>query len=586
MIPCIPPNAPFDARRRAWLNGWLAGLFADAGMAPNPTPAAPAVELKPLLIMYGSQSGSAEGLASRLGKQARGKGFEARVLELNTFAKIDLTGEENLVIITSTWGEGDPPDNAVEFWEFIKADAAPNLANLRYSVLALGDSSYSEFCGAGKNFDERLAALGASRFHPRVDCDVDYEEPAEAWITTMWEKLGEAAGATDSGSSEASTPAPAGPRFNKKNPFPAKLLTNRLLNKPGSAKDTRHFEISLTGSDLTYDVGDALGVMPQNCPDLVSDIIKALGTTPGTKVPLPGGGETDLRTALRATYAITQPSQEFLQAVAAKSGDEELTRLLNPDLKSELNQWLWGREVIDLLLAYPSAKFEPAEFVGLMRRLQARLYSISSSPKAHPGEVHLTVAAVRYESHGRVRKGVCSTFLADRVDLNATEVGVYVQTSHGFRVPENGDTPMIMVGPGTGIAPFRAFLEERKATQAQGGNWLFFGDQRQEFDFMYQDELEAFLQEGLLTRLDLAFSRDQNEKVYVQNRMELQAAELWKWLERGAHFYVCGDAGRMAKDVDDALHRLIETEGGMNAEAAAEYVRKLKAAKRYQRDVY
>jgi sulfite reductase (NADPH) flavoprotein alpha-component len=586
MIPCIPPNAPFDARQRAWLNGWLAGIFADAGMAAGPVSAAPPVDLKTLLIMYGSQSGSAEGIAKSLGRHAKGRGFEARVMELNDYSKIDLTKEENLVIVTSTWGEGDPPDNALEFWNFIKAEDAPKLNHLRYSVLALGDSSYSEFCGAGKNFDERLAALGATRFHERIDCDVDYEEPSELWGRAMWDKLGELAGSHSDKIEGEPAIEDESIAYGRKNPFPAKLLTNRLLNKRGSAKDTRHFEISLAGSGLDYEAGDALGVVPQNCPDLVSDIIKALGATTDTLVPLPDGGEAPLRSALHEAYAITQPTPSLIKAVAEKSADALLIELLKPDNKAKLSEWLWGREVIDLLLAYPAAKFEAVDFVALLRKLQPRLYSISSSPKAHPGEVHLTVAAVRYESHGRSRKGVCSTFLADRVDLNSTPVPVFVQVSHGFRVPENPDTPMIMVGPGTGIAPFRAFLEERLATQAKGRNWLFFGDQRKEFDFMYRDELEGFQQSGLLNRLDLAFSRDQGEKVYVQNRMTEHAAELWKWLEEGAHFYVCGDAKRMAKDVDEALHKVIETEGGLSPESAGDYVKKLKADKRYQRDVY
>ncbi|MGB0579391.1 MAG: diflavin oxidoreductase, partial [Limisphaerales bacterium] len=364
-VPVIPPNAPFDAQQRAWLNGWLAGVFSDAGMTSNDAPAEPAVELKPLLIMYGSQSGSAEGLAKGLKKQAPNKGFEPRVMELNDYTKVDLTKEQNLVIVTSTWGEGDPPDNAVDFWNHLKEDSAPKLNQLRYSVLALGDSSYSEFCGAGKNFDERLAALGAHRFLDRVDCDVDYEDPAEEWTKAMWGKLGELAGSESSASGNGEPPEEKKAEgFNRKNPYPAKLLTNRLLNKDGSAKDTRHLEIDLTGSDLEYETGDALGVVPQNCPDLVDDIVKALGVSADAVVPLPDSGEAPLREALAKNYAITQPGNKLIAAVAEKSGDGELTALLEKENKAKLNDWLWGREIIDLLTGYPAAKFEPAEFVG------------------------------------------------------------------------------------------------------------------------------------------------------------------------------------------------------------------------------
>ncbi len=590
-IPSIPPNAPFDAQQRAWLNGWLAGLFSDAGDASSPVSSGPTVELKPLLIMYGSQSGTAEGIAKGLGKESKGKGFEPSVLELNDYKRVGLAKATSVLIITSTWGEGDPPDNAVEFWDFIRAEEAPRLENLRYSVLALGDTSYSEFCGAGKNFDDRLEQLGAKRIHPRIDCDVDYEEGAAQWTDGVWKALlnGSATngnGSLSAGEPPADAPEPSALPFCRKNPFSAKLLTNRRLNKDGSAKDTRHFEISLDGSGLEYQVGDALGVLPTNCAELVEDLVRALGCTGDEMVPDPDGNEKPLREALFRSNAITHLSTQFLQSFADKTDDAELKSLLEKDNKERLNEWMFGREIIDVLLAHPSAKFEPAEFVGFLRKLQPRLYSISSSPKAHPGEMHLTVAAVRYETHGRVRKGVCSTFLADRVDLGETPLPVFVQSSHGFKPPTDGDLPMIMVGPGTGIAPFRAFLEERKATGAKGKNWLFFGDQRAEFDFLYRDELEAFQSEGILQRLDLAFSRDQAEKVYVQNRMEEHAAELWKWLEEGAHFYVCGDATRMAKDVDRALHRAIETQGGLSEDAAKEYVKQLKTDKRYQRDVY
>ncbi|MBG88560.1 MAG: sulfite reductase subunit alpha [Verrucomicrobiales bacterium] len=376
------------------------------------------------------------------------------------------------------------------------------------------------------------------------------------------------------------------PVYNRKNPFPAKLLVHRMLTKEGSLKDTRHFEISLEGSGLEYEVGDALAVCPTNCPELVDEIITALGASPDTMVPLPKEGEAPLKEALTKNYVVTQPNGKLIAAVAEKTGDAELTALLEKENKPKLTEWLWGREVIDLLLGYPDAKFEPAEFALLLRKLQPRLYSIASSIKAHPGEVHLTVAAVRYHSHGRDRKGVCSTYLCDRVDINSTDVPVFVQTSHGFRIPTNPDTPMIMVGPGTGIAPFRAFLEERKAIGAQGKNWLFFGEQRRDFDYLYQEEFESYLEEGVLTRLDTAFSRDQEHKIYVQDRMKENAAEIWKWLEQGAHFYVCGDAARMAKDVDAALHKLVETEGGRSEEEAVVFVKQLRKAKRYQRDVY
>jgi len=596
-IPYIPSSAPFTAEQRAWLNGYLAGLFADANLG-EPGPArqsAPAKPSEPLLVLYGSQSGTAETLAKKFAKQAETKGFAPRVMELNAAAKLDLTQEPRAIIITSTWGDGDPPDNATAFWSHLSADSAPKLENLSYSVLALGDKNYAEFCGAGKKFDERLEQLGAKRIHPRVDCDLDYEAPANGWMDGVWPALQSVVSSQLSvvsalASANGHLAADHGPlttdqEYSRTNPFPARLITNRKLNAPGSAKDTRHFEISLDGSGLNYEVGDALGVMPQNCPALLDEIIRALGCDGEEAVTEPSGKETSLRSALLHCYQITKPGSSFLQSVADQAGDAELKSLLNPARKGDLDKFLHGREVIDLLLCSPVAKFTPKEFVGLLAKLQPRLYSISSSPKAHPGEVHLTIAAVRYESHGRARKGVCSTFLADRVESD-TPVPVFVQRSHGFRLPADGNIPVIMIGPGTGIAPFRAFLEERRAIGARGKNWLLFGDQQRKHDFLYQEQLEGMLAEGSLTRLDLAFSRDQAEKIYVQTRMLEHGDELWRWLEDGAHLYVCGDAKRMAKDVDAALHEVIRKSGGKTVEQAKEYVAKLKSDKRYQRDVY
>ena len=598
-IPYIPSSAPFTPEQRAWLNGYLAGLFADANLgepgATSRSQSAPAKAADPLLVLYGSQSGSAEGLAKKFAKEAAAKGFAPRVMELNAAARLDLTQEARAVIITSTWGDGEPPDNATEFWSHISAEAAPKLANLNYSVLALGDKNYSEFCGAGKKFDERLETLGAKRIHPRVDCDLDYEALAKGWMDGVWPALLATSTGSESVTSKPAIspndPSPAtdsptaSPGYSRTNLFPARLITNRKLTGADSGKDTRHFEISLQGSGLTYEVGDALGVLPQNCPALVDEMIQALGCDGEEAVTEPSGKETSLRSALLRSYQITKPGSSLLQFIADKAGDEELKSLLEPSRKADLDEFLYGREVIDLLLRCPSAKFTPKEFVGLLAKLQPRLYSISSSPKAHPGEVHLTIAAVRYESHSRTRKGVCSTFLADRVEAD-TPVPVFVQTSHGFRIPADGSKPIIMIGPGTGIAPFRAFLEERRATSATGKNWLFFGDQKAASDFLYREQLEAMLAEGSLTRLDTAFSRDQADKIYVQTRMLEQAAELWRWLEDGAHLYVCGDAKRMAKDVDAALHEILQNAGGKTADEAKAYVAKLKSDKRYQRDVY
>jgi sulfite reductase (NADPH) flavoprotein alpha-component len=369
----------------------------------------------------------------------------------------------------------------------------------------------------------------------------------------------------------------------KANPFAARLIGNVLLTKPGSTKEVRHYELDLNGSGLTYEAGDALGVVPANCHELVNDTIEAIHARPDENVNI-GERAVSLRAALTHQFDITKPSLELLAVVGKATPGSELAALLAPGKRDDLKKWLLGRHVLDLLRLLP----EPIlanEFSKLLKRLTPRLYSIASSPKAHPGEAHLTVATIRYETHGRSRKGVASTFLADRVG-ETDYVKIYVQPSHGFKIPASGDTPMIMVGPGTGIAPFRAFLEERLATGATGRNWLFFGDQKRAFDFVYEEQLTAWQKDGSLTRLDLAFSRDQAGKIYVQDRMLENGAELWSWLEAGAHFYVCGDASRMAKDVDAALHTIVEKHGGKSADEAKAYVVKLKSDKRYQRDVY
>jgi sulfite reductase (NADPH) flavoprotein alpha-component len=594
-VPYVPTTAPFTAQQRAWLNGYFAGLtsFADTGTAAT-APAPAAAAKKPLLILYGSQTGSAEGLAKKLAKESSAHGLEARLLEANACGLDVLAQTERLLFVTSTWGEGDAPDNANNLLTALTAADAPKLEKLSFSVLALGDKNYADFCGAGKKFDAAFEKLGAKRVHARVDCDLDYESAAKGWMAAVLPllgQLGEApapslpADSTVSTAAAKETTAPATKAHSRTNPFPARLLVNRLLTGEGSGKEVRHFAISLEGSGLSYEAGDALGVIPSNCPALVNDVLAALGCDGEEAVKSPDGSETSFRNALLRHYGITQPTSGLLEAIAERAQSAELKNFLAPENKAALEKHLHGREVMDFLLAHPMARFTPPEFVALLRKLTPRLYSIASSPKAHPGEVHLCVGIVRYETHGRGRKGVCSTFLADRVE-GEVRVPTFTQVSHGFRLPTNLDTPVIMVGPGTGIAPFRAFLEERQATAARGRNWLFFGDQKRSTDFLYRDELETMFKGGVLTKLDLAFSRDQAEKIYVQHRMAEHAKELWSWLEEGAHFYVCGDAKRMAKDVDQALHELIVTAGGRTPEQAKEYVAALKTAKRYQRDVY
>lgn len=373
--------------------------------------------------------------------------------------------------------------------------------------------------------------------------------------------------------------------YSRKNPFPAPLLVHKRLCSPDSIKDTRHFELSLAGSGVEYSVGDSLGVFPENDPELVDEILKALGFDGEETVAGADGGETSLRHALTANVAITSPSRKFIKEIAERSGDAELQNLLKPELAKELKKYLEGRETIDFFIQFPQVKFGAAELVDLLGKLQPRLYSIASSLKAHPEEVHLTVARVEYETFGRGRKGVCSTFMSDRVPDGGT-MRVFNHVAKGFRPPENLDTPMIMVGPGTGIAPFRAFLEERKATGASGKNWLFFGNPHQANDYFYKDEFEGYLADGTLSRLDLAWSRDQDYKIYVQHKLQEAAAELWEWVDNGSHFYVCGDAIYMAGDVDKALHGAIQTHGGRSEEEAAEYVKQMKKDKRYQLDVY
>jgi len=584
--PFIPENAPFSESQRSWLNGFLAGLYSSASAPANL--AEPKVEI-PLTILWGSQTGTAESLAKKTAKAAGQKGFKVEVFDMDTYPKERLSKEENLLILTSTYGEGDPPDNAEAFHAFVMGDEAPRLESMSYSVLGLGDSSYPDFNQCAKEFDTRFEGLGAKRVAPGVWCDVDFDDPYAAWQESALSALSDSGAAVTPSSNGTGSPvneSPAeepGPKYSRKNPFPAKLLSNANLNKDGSAKETRHVEICLKGSDLTYEAGDALGVVPQNCDELVEEILSVLGFSGDEEVPGSNDEPVPLREALKHHYDITTLNKVWLENYAKKAKHPELDALIATQ-NGKIDEYIKGRHLIDPLMDFSATFAQAAEFVSLLKKLAPRLYSISSSPKAYEEQVHLTVGAVRYETHGRIRKGVCSTFLAD-MEPGST-LHVYVQPNKHFKPPADPEMPMIMVGPGTGIAPFRAFLEERVATAAPGKNWLFFGDQKKDSDFLYAEQFAGLIESGKLHRLDTAFSRDGADKVYVQHRMLENGEEIFQWLEDGAHFYVCGDASRMAKDVDTALREIIQQHGGLTAEEADGYLANLKSQKRYLRDVY
>lgn len=576
--PFIPQNAPYSDTQRAWLSGFFAGMHSH--MVRSAGSISP-VDARTLHILYGSQTGNSESLANDAAARAKSHGLLPVVKSMDEVEIGQLANMEYLLIITSTYGEGAMPDNAEMLWEAANSDAVPRLDNVNYSVLALGDTSYDLFCKAGMDWDNRLAALGAKRLFDRVDCDVDFEAPSEKWISEVIPLMAE--GATTVAVMDTE-PQAAKSIYNRKNPFPAKMRVNRIVTALDSSKETRHYEISIEGSGLSYEAGDALCVIPSNCPDLVAAIVKALGCTGAEDEPVNGNLMT-LSEALRTHFEIKLPSKELIEEIANRSGDQELNGLLLSGDKEKLADYLWGRDILDLLLQFPGIEFSAAEFLRLLKPLQHRAYSISSSGKKYPDSVHLTVASVRYDAHGRGHKGVCSTYLADLVGEN-TDVRIFFTPNNHFRVPNDDKLPMIMVGPGTGIAPFRAFLQEREFRKATGKNWLFFGDRNAATDFIYREEIEAMQASGLLTRLDLAFSRDQEEKIYVQDRMKENGAELYAWLEQGGYFFVCGDAYRMAKDVDQALHDVIREHGNKSENEAVDYVNQLKKDKRYVRDVY
>ncbi|MEP2920641.1 flavodoxin domain-containing protein [Sulfitobacter sp.] len=557
----IPADAPFDEAQRHWLNGLLSGLHAIAASA--------AAEDEPqvgtaLTVLYGSQSGNAEALSKDLRKFSKTQGFEPTVAALDDIQLSDLAAMSHVLIIAATFGEGEPTDNAAKFYAALMAEDAPTLpATLTYSVCGLGDASYAEFNKSARDIDTRLSELGASRAAPMVACDVDFDDDYAAWKTAAFdsEPFKSAAGAAS-----APEPAAAPAGFDKNHPFMATLLTRERLSGEASAKSVNHIELSLAGGgeDLEYQVGDALGVWPVNCADEVAAILKTCGFSGKETIELKTG-PVRLRPALLTRLDLTTVTPKTLETWGVETAEDD-------------------DQIIDILSS-GDLGLTPQTLVDGLRALQPRLYSISSSPNMHPGEVHLTAGEVRYDLHQTARKGVTSTYLGERLAEGAA-VGVYVQKSAHFHIPDDDSQPLILIGPGTGIAPFRAFLEEREARGATGENWLFFGDQHQSCDYLYQEQITAWQQSGLLTHTDLAWSRDSVEKVYVQTLLKAKGAEVFAWLEKGAAIYICGDASRMASDVDQALRDIVMTYGDRDADAADIYIDTLVATHRYQRDVY
>ena len=569
---------PFSYDQEAWISGFIAGMKQSASFSNNTLIQEHNKNLINLDILFGTQTGNSEAIAEDMSKIANEAGFRAKVNSLDNITMDILGNMENVAIITSTYGEGEMPDNAQLFWDALSANTAPNLSNIKYSVLALGDTGYEEFCHAGKLIDTRFEQLGATRIQDRVDCDVDYEELSEKWTSSLIAKWKPEVEVIKEKSNDQSNLK----EYNRKNPYSAKLLSNRMLSGVNSNKEIMHYEIDLGDSGLKYEVGDSLSIFPTNKEDLVNKIIDRLGVEFDF---VPEGYENDIKMLLTEKFEILTPTKRLIEYIAKNTNDKKLKSIIDhTNNNKELENYKWGMDVLDFMNINPNFKIDITDFLGLLKSLQHRTYSISSSLNKVKNEVHLTVSSVRWKRDTRNYNGVCSTFLADDC-TPGDNIKVFFTPNKSFRLPDD-NKDIIMIGPGTGIAPFRAFLQEREYRNSSGKNWLFFGDQTKNDDFIYKNELEDFISSGVLNNLDLAFSRDQKNKIYVQNVMYENKNEFYNWLESGAYLYICGDANRMAKDVEDMIIKIIMECSNISFDAAFEYLNNLKREKRYLRDVY
>jgi sulfite reductase (NADPH) flavoprotein alpha-component len=602
-------NSPFNEEQAAQLNQlvqsltpeqrlWLSGYLAANQQAsttsdntqqiqqvPEAAPSAEAVKPRDITVLYGSETGNAQSLAELLDQRLTENGYTVTLSSMDAFKTKELKKVEDLFIVSATHGEGDPPDNAITFHEFLHSRKAPKLEGVRYSVLALGDESYEFFCQTGKDFDARLAELGGERLTDRVDCDLDFDEPAENWMQNVLEAL---SGPNDNRATVAETTetvqSAKEKKYSKSNPYEAEVLENINLTGRGSNKEVRHVELLLDNYGEGFEPGDCLAIIPENDPVIVTQLISLLGWDPELTVEIDNKGNTaSLTEAFTEHFEITKLTIPLVKKLAELVDDESLNAKLAED--GWVQTYVEGRDLIDFFKAYNASNIQPSDLLEALRKLPAREYSIASSYKANPDEVHITVGAVRYNAHDRDREGVCSIQLAERVQPGDT-VKMYLKKNPNFKFPFEEDKKVIMIGPGTGVAPFRSYLEEREELDLKGNTWLFFGEQHFTTDFLYQTDWQTWLNDGILSKLDVAFSRDTDEKVYVQHRIEENSELFFQWLEEGAAIYVCGDEKYMAKDVNEAILRVIAKEGNMSEADAEAYLNQMKTEKRYQRDIY
>lgn len=580
--------------QRLWLSGYLAAnqqgsMTSDdtqqIQQVPEATPSTEAVKPRDITVLYGSETGNAQSLAELLDQRLTENGYTVTLSSMDAFKTKELKKVEDLFIVSATHGEGDPPDNAITFHEFLHSRKAPKLEGLRYSVLALGDESYEFFCQTGKDFDARLAELGGERLTDRVDCDLDFDEPAENWMQNVLAAL---SGPDDNRAAVAETTetvqSAKEKKYSKSNPYEAEVLENINLTGRGSNKEVRHVELLLDNYGEGFEPGDCLAIIPENDPVIVTQLISLLGWDPELTVEIDNKGNTaSLTEAFTEHFEITKLTIPLVKKLAELVNDDSLNDKLAED--GWVQTYVEGRDLIDFFKAYNASNIQPSDLLEALRKLPAREYSIASSYKANPDEVHITVGAVRYKAHDRDREGVCSIQLAERVQPGDT-VKMYLKKNPNFKFPFEEDKKVIMIGPGTGVAPFRSYLEEREELDLKGNTWLFFGEQHFTTDFLYQTDWQTWLNDGILSKLDVAFSRDTDEKVYVQHRIEENSELFFKWLEEGAAIYVCGDEKYMAKDVNEAILRVIAKEGNMSEADAEAYLNQMKTEQRYQRDIY